>query len=226
MLRKLAVLALLIKVALVQLACGGSVLVKRPKHAPTDRAITALWVDEIRHIAKPGDILLSRSYSLPGDIIAVGTSGEDLSHAALWDAERGVVIEAITPRVHTVSLDKFVHRNRYIILVRPRGLTDAQRVAAVERARGAIGLGFDVLGMLGINDRDDKYYCTELVADAIGGIDAGRIITPNELMEYGDVVYFSGLRDAPQVQEQAVGRYADVVSRYSAMQAMRGAPAR
>jgi uncharacterized protein YycO len=130
-------------------ACGGSLVLERPAKTPDDQAVTELWADEITRVAKSGDWLLSRSYSLTGDVVVGATIGESLSHAALYDAERQMVIEAIHPRVREVPLREFLARNRTVLVVRHDGWTPERGSRAVGRARSRVGAGFDYVGGVG-----------------------------------------------------------------------------
>jgi hypothetical protein len=188
-------------------ACGGSFLVHRPADHAVDTAITDLWVAELMRTAHDGDWLLSRSYSGQGDFVVMMTSGEELSHAAMIDRTHATVIESIASGVREIPLRDFVNRNRHLILVRPAHAPTGGTVA-VERARSQLGAGFDIAGMMGLGSAD-RFYCSELVYWAVGlhDQDAHRelVITPGELLDYGEVVYWSGQRDDPQVQRVAAG---------------------
>jgi len=188
--------------------CGRSVMVHRPAEPALDQALTRLWTQEIRRVARHGDWLLVRSYAAAGDFVVVMTTGEELSHAAIYDAERDTVIEALMPAVQEIPLEKFVHRNRYVIVVRPDGASELDRHAEVVRARAQIGTRFDIGGMFGVG-RADRFYCSELVywASNTAARDprTQRLITPAELLDYGEVVYWSGRRDDPQLQRIAAG---------------------
>lgn len=198
--------------ALALSACSRSVMVHRPANPAIDRALTQMWTQEIRRVAQDGDWLLVRSYASVGDAIVVLTSGEEVSHAAMYDGHTGTVIEAITPAVQEISLEDLVARNRYVIVVRPRG-SAAEKRAAVERARSALGTGFDLRGMFGVADRKDRFYCSELVYWASGVADRDPrdhfIVTPVSLLAHGEVVYWSGRRDDTQLQRVAAGWLAE-----------------
>jgi uncharacterized protein YycO len=203
---------LLLLLSLSLAACANSVMVKRPSDPVVDRALTQMWTEEIRRVAQDGDWFLVRSYAGVGDAIVVLTGGEEITHAAMYDGKTGTVIEAITPVVREIPLEALVERNRYLILVRGRG-TPAEKRAAVERARTTIGTGFDLRGMFGVADRKDRFYCSELVywAHGLGKRDSKShfIITPASLINYGEVVYFSGRRDDAQLQRVAMGWLAE-----------------
>jgi hypothetical protein len=186
-------------------ACSApSVLVKRPTDRPGDAAVTALWADEIRRVAEPGDWILSRSYSFTGDLIVLGTGGEDLTHASIYDAERAVVIEAVPPVVREIPLEKFLHRNHHVLLVRPHRSPE-QRRGAIARARTKLGVRFDYSGLFGLED-PARFYCSELVAWASGAPATNGVLAPSDLFAYGQVVYVSGARTSPQLQALALDR--------------------
>src|SRR5690606_26490857 len=120
-----------------------SVLVKRPERPDVDAAVTATWSHEIHAVAQDGDWILSRSYYMLADAIAKTTPGIDLSHASIYGAKRDTVIEAVGSGVREIPLSQLVQRNHYLIVVRPTGMTAAQRAHAVERARSRLGAEFD-----------------------------------------------------------------------------------
>ena len=185
-------------------------MVKRPENKTADAAVTAMWSHEIHGVAQDGDWILTRSYFALADVISTVAPGEDLSHASIYDAKRDTVIEAVGSGVREISLKELVNRNHYVIVVRPSGMTAAERARSVERARSRLGAEFDKMGMLGIHDSEEKVYCSELVWWAAQGEmrtgDKHRVITPAELMEYGEVVYWSGKRDDAQVMKLATER--------------------
>jgi hypothetical protein len=186
-----------------------SLLVERPESPEVDAAVTAMWSHEIHQVAEDGDWILTRSYFMLADAIAKTTSGIDLSHASIYDAKRDTVIEAVGSGVREIPLSDLVQRNHYVIVVRPHGMTPAQRARSVERARSRIGTEFDKAGLFGFDD-PDKLYCSELVWWAAQGeLRTGehhRVITPSELMRYGELVYWSGKRTDPQVMALAMTR--------------------
>jgi hypothetical protein len=204
--------SLTLALALTATACSKSVLVKRPSDPVVDRALTEMWTQEIRRVAQDGDWFLVRSYASVGDAIVVLTGGEEITHAAMYDAKTGTVIEAITPKIREIPLEALVERNRHIIIVRSAG-TAAEKRASVERARSTLGTGFDLRGMFGIADRKDRFYCSELVYWASGLQERDEkshfIITPASLIDHGEVVYFSGRRDDAQLQRVAMGWLAE-----------------
>ena len=197
-------------VTLAALATGchepKSVLVKRPESTDTDAAVTAMWAHEVHGVAQDGDWILSRSYYMIADAISKTTSGVDLSHASIYDAKRDTIIEAVGDGVREIPLAELIQRNHYVIVVRPHGMTPEQRRRSVERARSRIGTEFDTAGLFGLNDKN-KLYCSELVWWAAQGElrygEHHTVIAPSELMDYGEVVYWSGQRTDEQVMALA-----------------------
>src|SRR5215213_7999089 len=102
-----------------------SVMVHRSDDKVADQAVTELWASDIRKAARDGDWFLSRSYYAVGDLIAITTRGEDLSHASLYDATRDMVVESVSEGVREVPLVTFLKRNHYVIVVRPSNMTAA-----------------------------------------------------------------------------------------------------
>lgn len=183
-----------------------SIQVHRPVNPVVDRTITQMWTDEVRAVARDGDWILSRSYYFIGDVVSTFTSGEDLSHASIYSATSGTVIEAVSSGVREVSLEQLMERNHHVIVVRPNRLTASERSLSVQRARGQVGGAFDVGGMFGFDD-PNTFYCSELVYWAarvpMHFADHQAVITPGDLMAFGQVVYWSGRRDDSQVQRAA-----------------------
>jgi hypothetical protein len=194
---------LAVLVVLLPGCSAGSLVIHKPADESANQAVTALWARDVRRTAQTGDWILSRSYSMTGDVIAGFTRGESLSHASIYDAERGTVIEALMPAVREVPLENLLARNHMVIIVRPSGLTQEQRLASIERARSQVGAEFDIGGMVGAG-APDKFYCSELVlwASQLEGT-AGSVVTPAELIKHGEVVYWSGQRSDPALIETA-----------------------
>ncbi len=186
-----------------------SVVVKRPADPDIDHAVTRMWASEVKRVARDGDWILTRSYYLVGDAIAAATPGESLSHASIYDAERGSVIEAVGSGVREIPLAKLIDRNHYVIVVRPSNMTATEQHNAVLRARSKLGAKFDVTGMFGLGS-DDRFYCSELVYWASQTEERTgeheHVVTPSDLMRYGAVIYWSGKRDDAQVMAIARSR--------------------
>lgn len=198
-------LSFLLLAALLTGCWHGSLAADRPKDKAVDAAIDQLWADEIRRVARDGDWILSRSLTAQGDmVVAFSGGGEAFSHATIVDVTHGTVIEAINPVVREIPLEELMARNRHVVVVRPYGLTDEESKAALERARGELGKPFDFFGLIGYQE-EGKWYCSELVYWA-SGLGTQTLIIPNELMKYGEVIYYSGRRDDRQVQAIAAER--------------------
>jgi hypothetical protein len=202
-------LPLLAAISISSACSARSRLIHRPDDARVDAAITAMWTAEIRRTARTGDWLLSRAYYLVSDLIVLGTSGEALSHGSIYDASRDTVIESIGSGVREIPLEQLVARNHLVLVVRPSNMTAADGRAAVARARTRIGAPFDATGMFGFDD-PDRFYCSELVywasqtAARTGSHE--RVVTPSDLMMYGEVISWSGVRDDAGVGELATLR--------------------
>jgi hypothetical protein len=186
-----------------------SVMVHRPEDTTADAAVTKMWANEVRKVARDGDWILTRSYYAMSDAIVLATPGEEFSHASIYDAKHDTIIESIADGVREVPLEQLVGRNHYMVVVRPTGMSPADQEEALARAHSAVGAKYDISGMFGI-DTPNQYYCSELVywasqTEARSGRHE-RVITPAGLMKYGEVIYWSGKRDDPQVQELATTR--------------------
>jgi hypothetical protein len=201
---------LVVAVLLLVAGCSqGSLFIKPNKDPQVNTAVSAMWAKDLRTHGRNGDWLLTRAYYATSDAIVVGTPGEDLSHASMYDADRGMVIEAVSSGVREIEIKEFLSRNHFVIVVRPSNMTAAEGNAALARAKSKIGSPFDATGMFGI-DNPDRFYCSELVywaseTEARSG-QSERIVTPGNLMKYGEVVYWSGKRTDPQIVQLATER--------------------
>ncbi len=193
-------------VALVLTAChSNSVMVERPHNSTVvDHAISDRWAHEIQGNARDGDWILTRSYAFMADgiVVATGAGAETpMSHASIYSAEHGTVIEAIGGGVREIPLAELMQRNHYAVVVRPAGMSEAAQHAAVVRARAQVGKPYDVGGIFGL-DTADKFYCSELVwwaSDGDARYGGETVITPTEMLAHGEVVYWSGPRDDAQL---------------------------
>lgn len=200
----------LIAAALLTALAGcweGSLYGERPKDKVLDDAIDRMWAAEMRRVARDGDWVLSRSFSPEGDMVGWVSIGENFSHASMIDVTNGTIVEAITPKVREITIEELVHRNWYLVIVRPSGIDAEESKAALERARSQVGVDFDMYGIFGYEE-PDKWFCSELAYWASGFEEsAGKhaFLAPNELMNYGEVLYYTGRRDDPQVLKLAAG---------------------
>lgn len=203
--------SVLIAVSMLALGASGcwegSLYGSRPKDKVLDDAIDRMWTDELRRYARDGDWVLSRSLSSTGDMIGWVSIGENFSHASMIDVTHGTIIEAITPVVREIPIEVLVHRNWYLVVVRPSHMTAEEQAVALEKARAEVGKEFDKWGFVGYPE-ENKWYCSELAYWAAGFEEKeGKhvVIFPNELMKYGEVIYYTGRRDDAQVMATAAG---------------------
>jgi hypothetical protein len=198
---------LVVAVLLLVAGCSqGSLFIKPNKDPQVNTAVTAMWAKDLKAHGRNGDWLLTRAYYATSDMIAKAAPGEDLSHASMYDADRGMVIEAVASGVREIPIKEFLGRNHFVIVVRPSNMTTAEGNAALARAKSKIGVPFDKTGMFGF-DNPERFYCSELVywaseTEARSG-QHERIVTPANLMKYGEVVYWSGKRTDPQIVQLA-----------------------
>ena len=111
--------------------------------------------------------------------------GDEPSGAAMYDA-RGVALEASGP----ISLERLVAGAHTVIVVRPSNMTADEGVAALGRARTATAA-----------DGATLIYLASQTEARTGAHE--QTVTPAELMKYGEVIYWSGARDDPQVIQLA-----------------------
>lgn len=177
-------------------ACSRSLLVARPQERRLDEAYAHLFTREAAHTVRDGDIVLRRGYAVLSDVITLVTGGPDVSHAGIFDATTGTVIEAVDSGVTERALTDFVSGSHRVVIIRPP-LSERERRAAVERARAEIGTGFDFSGFVGIDD-PERFYCSELVAWAYHaeelGLETRGLVAPGDLVALGTAVYDSGER--------------------------------
>src|SRR5688572_6603323 len=102
---RLCVVAALAMLATTVTGCAEphSMLLKRPENQVADKAVTQLWADEIKRVAQDGDWLLTRGYFITSDAVSVFTGGEDISHASIYDAKKGTIIEAVNAGVREIT---------------------------------------------------------------------------------------------------------------------------
>lgn len=118
----------------------------------------------------------------------IASTGDVPTEAALYDA-RGLALEPAGP----VPLERLVAGAHAMIVVRPTNTTAADGAAALARART------DVTG-----DGATLVYRASQTEARTGA--HAQAITPAELMRYGEVIYWSGARDDPQVVQLASER--------------------
>jgi len=144
---------------LLSLGCNPTLTVRPP---PDDirNYQTKQWLSVIEEKASQGDWLVTRGYTDSDNLVAAATN-IPISHAAVLDKKRSVVIEAVGSGVRVSSLKSFIHNAHRLLLMRPKWWTPERGVQAVKRARTTVGKKYDFLGAIGGND-PDRFYCTEL----------------------------------------------------------------
>ncbi len=189
------------RIALLALAlcgCGGPRLHVEPPADDVRLPQTASWVEHIKAQGQPGDWLVIRGYKAADDLVVLATN-LPLSHAAMLDLERDEVIESIAEGVIVTKLHDFLDHAHRVLLIRPRWAAEDRGIKAIERARGAVGKGYDFTGLVGLSSKD-RYYCSELCLFAWAPYQEDRdriprIIEPGQMYLWGAVLYDSGSRD-------------------------------
>jgi hypothetical protein len=135
--------------------------------APTRAAAPAL---------RPGDLVLETSSSSQSRAIRWATRSP-WSHVGIVDvaADGTFIVEAIgkVSRTPWETWRRRARRGGDLLVLRPRGVPDPLRAAAVERAKGFLGRRYDARFGWG----DDRLYCSELVVKAYeraAGVSFGR----------------------------------------------------
>jgi Permuted papain-like amidase enzyme, YaeF/YiiX, C92 family len=176
--------------------CAGTRGCQRRRGAAYE-AETASWLAAIRARGGNGMWLVSRGYHLGDDIIAIATNSP-LSHASVLDHDGEQVIEAVGKGVVQSPLGPFLRESHRVLLVRPGGWTPEAGAKAVSRARGAVGKGYDFLGIVGVPS-SNHFYCSELAlwsmevpVDRFG---PQRVLHPRDLDHHGDILFDSRERD-------------------------------
>ena len=185
--KRFALLALL---SLSLVACATRSVVSRPANADGQ----AQMLQAIAAQGEPGDWLVIRGIHATDNLVA-SLSNQPLSHAAVFDPERGQVIEAEAIGVHATPLADFVGKSARLLLIKPQGATAETRAAAVAKARARIGRPYDFLGLVGL-DQAERYYCSELALSvfprAVAGNPRPWVVPPGQLWHWGRIVYDSG----------------------------------
>jgi hypothetical protein len=89
-----------------------------------------------------------------------------------------------------------------MVIVRPKWRVNRKAgKMAVEQARKLIGKPYNFTGLIGI-PTPNSYYCSELVTHAYKAFihkseKLPKVITPLELLNWGRIVYDSGVRAVP-----------------------------
>jgi uncharacterized protein YycO len=129
----------------------------------------------------------------------VAATNIPLSHAAIYDAHREQVIEAVGKGIGQRSLDSFVNLTHRVLVIRPRWWSPASGAAAVTWARGKIGKKYDFLGVVGLGS-SRRWYCTELCLSAYDDSHTKkdhlpRVMEPGQMYLWGTILFDSGPRN-------------------------------
>lgn len=166
---------------------------------PAPAGTRAAMLVAIAERGEPGNWLAILGIHASDDAVATLTN-QPLSHAAVLDPARGMVIEAEGIGIHDTPIAEFVAKAQRLLIIKPQAATAETRNAALVRARGLVGHGYDFTGLAGLNTRD-RYYCTELalaIYPAVPGANPlPRVVPPGQLWHWGTIAYDSGPVPAP-----------------------------
>jgi len=170
----------------------------RPERAPVGLVAslrTDAWIAEVHGKARAGYWLAVRG-THPSDQLVAAMTAAELTHVALYDAERDEVIEAVGRGVLRTPLRELLAHARRLQIIRPRGYTDEAGRAAVAHAATRVGSSYDFLGTVGL-PQERTYYCSELAIEAWRGRERGLVegvLHPERMHELGEVVFDSGMQ--------------------------------
>lgn len=173
-------------------ACAVKTFVDPAKTLTDDTSL-----DEVRSVLRNGDWLVTRGVHQTDNFVATVTNA-DLSHAAIYDAQKDEVIEAEGKGIHATALKDFVAKSRRVQVLRPMWSSEESSAHAVKKARGFIGKGYNYTGLVGLNT-PNRYYCTQLVVKVYEPFMAEKpdnpipkVIRPSQLYHWGRILYDSG----------------------------------
>jgi len=202
---------------LVLAAAGCGFPVPAPKGVRAAR-LTDAWVRIVEEHAGNGYWLVVRGTHVGDQVVAAATMAS-LSHAALYDEERGEVIEAVGGGVVRTPLRDLLAQAHRLLVIRPEDYSPEAGRRAIARARAQVGRPYDWFGTIGAPD-DRRYYCTELALAAYRkGSQLRRaegIILPAQMADHGEVLFDSGPRSkagrARSVAASLRARFARVIA--------------
>lgn len=180
----------------ISLALAGCAV--KPVMGPEDALAPEQHVPALRGVLRHGDWIVTRSIRTGGNLVASLTQ-KPFSHAAIYDADDGSVIEATATGVHRAALDDLVRRSQRMLVIRPLWADETSSRVAVERAGKLIGKSYDFTGLVGLGTRE-RYYCTELCIESYRPFISGekpdnpipRIIQPGDMYFWGTIVHDTG----------------------------------
>lgn len=169
-----------------------------PKADPNITLNDPAYAELVRSKLQHGDWLVVRGIHTPDNMVATLTN-MPLSHAAVYDAKEDEVIESDSKGVHTSTLEEFLSRSQRVLIIEPVWANDQTRDAAVARARGWLGKGYNYTGLVGINT-PDRFYCTQLAIEAYKPViekessnnPLPAVIKPGQMYHWGRIIHDSG----------------------------------
>lgn len=170
----------------------------KPVMGPEDALAPEQHAPVLRGVLRHGDWIVTRSIRTSGNLVASLTQ-KPFSHAAIYDADDGSVIEATATGVHRSALDDLVRKSQRMLVIRPLWADEAGSRLAVERARKLIGKSYDFTGLVGLGTRE-RYYCTELCIESYRPFISRekpdnpipRIIQPGDMYFWGTIMHDTG----------------------------------
>lgn len=178
-------------------ACGPNPAVKPPDEPLRTEQNTA-WLAKIGELAKTGDWFVIRGYS-PADHGVVVATNIPLSHAAIFDKEKGVVIESGWKGVVRTKLVDFIPKAHRLLIIRPKWWSDDHGQNAITIAHLLVGQKYDFTGLVGL-ENNARYYCSELAIQVYQSYFTEedripKVIEPGQMYLWGDVLWDSGPRN-------------------------------
>jgi len=177
--------------------CLARTIVKKPSGEVHQKQNQWIY-QNIDSLAKDGDWLVTRGYHASDNIVANAT-GVPISHSAIYDKEKQLVIEADNTGIHTTPISDFIDKSYRVLIIRPRWQNESNAIKALQKAHHLVGKDYDFLGTIGINLKD-KYYCSELAVYIYEEWHKPTekiptVIKPSELYLFGKILYDSLPRD-------------------------------
>ncbi|MBT1443658.1 hypothetical protein KJI95_03855 [Shewanella sp. JM162201] len=154
--------------------------------------------EQLLKLAKTGDWLVIRGYHATDNLVTNAT-GIPISHVGVFNRDSLKIVEAEGQGVHLSELDDFIDKSYRLIIIRPRWRTEANAIAAWNKAEKLVGSNYDFLGTIGFN-YPNNYYCSELAVSIYSEWYSGKekfpaVVKPGELYLWGSVLYDSLPRD-------------------------------
>ena len=182
---------------LILCSCLARTVVKKPSGDVHQKQNQDIYQNVI-NLAQSGDWLVTRGYHASDNFVANAT-GVPLSHVAIFDKEKSLVIEADNSGVHTTPIIDFIDKSYRVLIIKPRWQNNSNTQQALDNAYKLVGKDYDFLGTIGINLKD-KYYCSELAVHIYKEWRSPKeklptVIKPSELYLFGKILYDSLPRD-------------------------------